>query len=430
MRYDRKRTNAENNAVNDFVRQLQRDEIDLYTKESKELTPDKVQGLEDEIETLVNKIVTVENGYTGKYYPDPEDLTDARDEVRTRLRNLLITKEGKWNHLELENRLREANGKETQAHTRAEARLVEEISDSMVLEIADQNQDYSYQRDTIKDQIPIVVSEEGYRIYPVDRDQYGVDNNAAKRSDWIQKTNEALELRYFDENLQLRIDAARSSVQYRKEEEQEESRIKSLDNTTRRREASLLLGEQITILEDQFGKGEIDAKTAKERAKQYAGKVFDKFTRKRKGTAPQSEEDKLFNKNLNVDLQGEISAENRGWVRSERLEAEALDKEQKAIERDERAKHLRKKTNEAALSYAKQASELFLEQQKNPKPHEDFERSLVAVKANIIRDIAGDAPDEEIGEELKLIDNKKFIFCWIVDYPMFEEDEKTKRIIG
>ena len=132
MRYGRKRTNAENNAVNDFVRQLQRDEIDLYTKESKELTPENVQGLENEIDTLVNKIVTVENGYTGKNYPDPEDLTDARDEVRTRLRNLLITKEGKWNHLELENRLREANEKETQAHTRAEARLVEAISDSTV----------------------------------------------------------------------------------------------------------------------------------------------------------------------------------------------------------------------------------------------------------------------------------------------------------
>ena len=35
----------------------------------------------------------------------------------------------------------------------------------------------------------------------------------------------------------------------------------------------------------------------------------------------------------------------------------------------------------------------------------------------------------KIGEELKLIDNNKFAFCWIVDYPMFEFDEKTKKII-
>ena len=35
----------------------------------------------------------------------------------------------------------------------------------------------------------------------------------------------------------------------------------------------------------------------------------------------------------------------------------------------------------------------------------------------------------KIGEELKLIDESKFSFCWIVDYPMYEEDEKTKKII-
>ena len=30
---------------------------------------------------------------------------------------------------------------------------------------------------------------------------------------------------------------------------------------------------------------------------------------------------------------------------------------------------------------------------------------------------------------MKLIDYNTFAFCWIVDYPMFEEDEKTKKII-
>ncbi len=35
---------------------------------------------------------------------------------------------------------------------------------------------------------------------------------------------------------------------------------------------------------------------------------------------------------------------------------------------------------------------------------------------------------QKIGSELKLIDTKKFIFCWIVDYPMYHYDEKEKKI--
>ena len=34
----------------------------------------------------------------------------------------------------------------------------------------------------------------------------------------------------------------------------------------------------------------------------------------------------------------------------------------------------------------------------------------------------------KIAEELDLIDKNQFAFCWIVDYPMFELDEKTKNI--
>ncbi len=36
---------------------------------------------------------------------------------------------------------------------------------------------------------------------------------------------------------------------------------------------------------------------------------------------------------------------------------------------------------------------------------------------------------DKIADELKLINNNIFAFCWIVDYPMFEKDEKTKKII-
>jgi len=35
----------------------------------------------------------------------------------------------------------------------------------------------------------------------------------------------------------------------------------------------------------------------------------------------------------------------------------------------------------------------------------------------------------KIAEELKIIDESKFAFCWIVDYPMFEFDEKNKKVI-
>jgi aspartyl-tRNA synthetase len=35
---------------------------------------------------------------------------------------------------------------------------------------------------------------------------------------------------------------------------------------------------------------------------------------------------------------------------------------------------------------------------------------------------------DKIADDLKLINNNEFAFCWIVDYPMFEEDEVTKKI--
>ena len=34
----------------------------------------------------------------------------------------------------------------------------------------------------------------------------------------------------------------------------------------------------------------------------------------------------------------------------------------------------------------------------------------------------------KIAQDLDIIDPNVFSFCWIVDYPMFEEDEKTKKL--
>ncbi len=39
------------------------------------------------------------------------------------------------------------------------------------------------------------------------------------------------------------------------------------------------------------------------------------------------------------------------------------------------------------------------------------------------------AARNKIAEDLELIDHNKFAFCWIIDYPMFEKDPKTKKII-
>jgi aspartyl-tRNA synthetase len=48
-------------------------------------------------------------------------------------------------------------------------------------------------------------------------------------------------------------------------------------------------------------------------------------------------------------------------------------------------------------------------------------------KKNDVEKISGLARDK-IANDLNLIDNSKFAFCWIVDYPMFEVDELTSEI--
>jgi aspartyl-tRNA synthetase len=52
---------------------------------------------------------------------------------------------------------------------------------------------------------------------------------------------------------------------------------------------------------------------------------------------------------------------------------------------------------------------------------------LACGKQNEVEKILSIARDK-IAKELNLIDNEKFAFCWVVDYPMYEFDEKTKKI--
>ena len=53
---------------------------------------------------------------------------------------------------------------------------------------------------------------------------------------------------------------------------------------------------------------------------------------------------------------------------------------------------------------------------------------LACGKENEINKILSLARDK-IANELKIIDKEKFAFCWIVDYPMYEFDENSKKII-
>ena len=52
---------------------------------------------------------------------------------------------------------------------------------------------------------------------------------------------------------------------------------------------------------------------------------------------------------------------------------------------------------------------------------------FVAGVPKIFSAFAGQARTQ-VGEQLELIDENRFDFCWIVDYPMYEFDEKTRKI--
>jgi aspartyl-tRNA synthetase len=52
---------------------------------------------------------------------------------------------------------------------------------------------------------------------------------------------------------------------------------------------------------------------------------------------------------------------------------------------------------------------------------------FAAGKAEQAAKLAG-AARTRVAEELGLIDEKQFLFCWIVDFPMYEYDEETKKV--
>ena len=53
-----------------------------------------------------------------------------------------------------------------------------------------------------------------------------------------------------------------------------------------------------------------------------------------------------------------------------------------------------------------------------------FSLHAISKKGKRITSLARD----KIAKDLNLVDENIFAFCWIVDYPMFEMDEQTKKI--
>ena len=398
--YKRLRFNSENKRLNKFIKELYQSELKILTKESGDLTPGEITGLKNTIKTLVKEVVTEANGFTGKWFPTPESRELEEERIEGEWGKILLQEGRKWNHTELGFRIEKENLKETQAYTKAHNKLVDRISNSMVLEIANEERDYTYQRTDIKNAIPTIVSEEAWDLYPKDIDEFGHDKNLEKRSEFIEDSNIKLEELYFDANAQLKLKAVERAVQFRKEDEQEKARIKNMENNVRRREADIFLTREIINVRKAFEEDKIDSVTAKDRANTIYTKIYDKFKRvKREGGRPLNEKEKLFNRNLAADLLKKVESDANTWVLAEVFEKEALDKEQKAIEEHERAKHLRRQTQKGVTRYTELAAGLFHEQQTDPKDHEDFKKSLEAVKGSIIRDFAGDPGDFEANEE-------------------------------
>jgi len=398
--YKRLRFNSENKRLNKFIKELYQSELKILTKESGDLTPGEITGLKNTIKTLVKEVVTKANGFTGKLFPTPESRELEEERIEGEWGKILLQEGRKWNHTELGFRVEKENLKETQAYTKAHNKLVDRISNSMVLEIANEERDYTYQRTDIQNAIPTIVSEEAWDLYPKDIDEFGHDKNLEKRSEFIEDSNIKLEELYFDANAQLKLKAVERAVQFRKEDEQEKARIKNMENNVRRREADIFLTREIINVRKAFEEDKIDSVTAKDRANTIYTKIYDKFKRvKREGGRPLNEKEKLFNRNLAADLLKKVESDANTWVLAEVFEKEALDKEQKAIEEHERAKHLRRQTQKGVTRYTELAAELFHEQQTDPKDHEDFKKSLEAVKGSIIRDFAGDPGDFEANEE-------------------------------
>ncbi len=73
------------------------------------------------------------------------------------------------------------------------------------------------------------------------------------------------------------------------------------------------------------------------------------------------------------------------------------------------------------------SKEALLELMKNTNSEVGDSIFLACAKQNELEKITALAR-EKIAKDLNLIDSDNFAFCWIVDYPMFEKDEITKKI--
>ena len=414
FKYKRQRSYHENKATNKYVRELFRTELDLTIEENEVLDDNRIAKIERGLQQIADQIVTVGNGYTGKDYPDDEARTLEKGRIVEKLRGELITSENRWNHTALQRRLRRENEEENQAYLDAELELVQSFIDAQVYDIENLSTD-TYDRTDIQEDITRIASVHAWKTYPskmVD----GKDVNIVKRSEFMEETIRGLNRKFVEENGSLRVQNARRAAQKVLEDEQEEERIAALDQQNRETEAANALNREISKINSAFIKNEIDAEEAIKQAEEYKKLVVGQYQHKLDHLMGKEKDRKSqLNRRLVGNLETLITSDDLSWRATEAQKKLTETREQKRLEANERAKYVRREVDLAASEYLELASQLFLEQQKNPKDDREFKNALNGILDKIIMERAGDGEDfvdEELAEAIDSELNNVVIQDW------------------
>ena len=414
FKYKRQRSYHEDKATNKYVRDLFRTELDLTIEENEVLDDNRIARIEQGLQQIADQIVTVGNGYTGKDYPDDEARTLKKGQIVEQLRKDLITSENRWNHTALQRRLRRENKEENEAYLDAESELVQSFINAQVYDIENLSTD-TYDRTDIQEDITRIASVQAFKIYPskiVD----GKDENAVKRSEFMEETIGALNRKFVEENGSLKVQNARRAAQKVLEDEQEEERIAALDQQNRETEAANALNREISKINSAFINGDIDVEEAIKQAEEYKELVGDFYKLSVKGLTEQEKKKKTeLNRRLIGNLETLITSDDLSWRAAEAQKKLTETREQKRLEANERAKYVRREVDLAASEYLELASQLFLDQQKNPKDDREFKNALNGVLDKIIMERAGDGEDfvdEELAEAIDSELNNVVIQDW------------------
>jgi len=409
----RKRTAAQDSALNRFDRKLLYSEMDMVEQKPEVLPPEKIERIETAIDGIVDEVVSVLNGYSGASYPDDESLKQAKVGLKAILKKKLITKEGTWNFMAINNRLEKFRGKETNAYKRVHNNLVQDLVEMRVLETYEKNQNYEYDRDEIRGNILTDVNSEAWKIYPRKEDKdTGKDLNELPRQRWIDEVMPSLETKYLTENGQLRVEAAREAIAARDKEEAEAKRIANLNDTETISEAQNKLNASVIKINSDFIGEVITDEEAEELVRNQVEGIFNvhkKFIDKR-DSSNEKEAKKAFNKKLRNHLNAIATSDSLSWAGEYARIKKAERKQNELLEKQEREKFILNQVDQSATDYKDQYVKLYLEQKGSRKDWRAFETALEGVVDQIVFDRAGDFPfifDKELAsairEELRVI---------------------------